>query len=176
MDEGGQRGTPTRFEVVALSQGAQLRCCEPLAERMELPGRVERRTATEPTAVADSIDPYTQPGQGSGRGRAELVPQLRRRQSALDDDGEQGRMLPGETPKHHTRVDEVSRRVVSDRQPGDGRAEELVGADPEGDDEPVFGAEETVDGAGGRPRIIRHGTNRQRREPVGLESNLTCFV
>lgn len=85
-------------------------------------------------------------------------------------------MLPGEAPEHHTGVDEIGRRVVSGRQPGDGRAEELVGAHPEGDDEPVFGAEEAVDGAGGRPRLGRDGTYRQRREPVGLESNLTCFV
>jgi hypothetical protein len=139
---------------------------------VELPRRLRDGAAAEAVARLEALQSSVKRREGRARRPAEALPQLPRRQRALDADREQRRMLAREAAEDEAGVDEVRRRVVRLGQGGHGRTQEVEGARPERDDQPVLGAEEAVDGARRGPRVVRHRANRERRQAPGLDRAL----
>ena len=139
---------------------------------MELERGLGDGVLAQQVGVGEPGDALDEHGEGRVGGVADGLPRGEVGDVALDADRVQRGALGGQAAEHEPDLDQVGGRVVGGRQRVEPGAQEVEGADPERGDQSVFGAEEAVDSAGGRPGLLRDAADRECLGTAGLDRAL----
>lgn len=161
MNQSRKRVGPEELRIRA-NRAAPLDRCQAFAEGVEFPDGGVEGAITQLATVSEESNPRAKYGEGPIRSAREGAPRRRRRVATRHPEAEERGMLVSEAAKDEPGLNEVGPRIVRTRQDGDGLPQQVEGLRPESGDEPLLGAEETVDGPRRRSHFGRHAPHRQR--------------
>jgi SAM-dependent methyltransferase len=164
--------SPERFLPPAGECATQLDGREAFGEGVEREDSVHHRPPAEAAGVLESRHAGDEAGERPGLGGPEIGGDVGCDRNVLEADLQQGRMLEGEPPEHESRRDEVRSRVRRRRKGVELRFENLECPLAERSEEGLLGAEDAVDGAGGRADLPRDPSDGEGIDAFGVDDPL----